>query len=89
MTIPETFFLESVPKYMAVPSSKQSNKSSTSPTASPETETIIEVSATSDQIKQLSVGDSIGSGKDKTPMCLVNELARFNKVRSMFQRRKL
>lgn len=72
-------FSESVPKYNAVPPPKQLNNSSITPTTSPET-SIIEVSATSDQIKQLS--DSIGSGKDKTPMCLVNELARFNKVHS-------
>ncbi|KAJ6641550.1 Maternal effect protein staufen [Pseudolycoriella hygida] len=46
---------------------------------------IIEVSAASDQIKQLSVTDSITSGKDKTPMCLVNELARFNKIQHQYR----
>lgn len=76
------FVPESVPKYNAVPPPKLiNNNSSTTPTTSSPETSIIEVSATSDQIKQLSIGDSIGSGKDKTPMCLVNELARFNKVR--------
>ncbi|KAJ6640611.1 Double-stranded RNA-binding protein Staufen like 2, partial [Pseudolycoriella hygida] len=76
---------KSVPKCNAVSPTKQPNNSTTTPTTtSPET-SIIEVSAASDQIKQLSVTDSITSGKDKTPMCLVNELARFNKIQHQYR----
>ncbi|XP_037034840.1 double-stranded RNA-binding protein Staufen homolog 2 isoform X1 [Bradysia coprophila] len=81
---PNTTAEKTVPKYNAVSSSKQLNKSSTTPTTSPDT-SIIEVSAASDQIKQLSIGDSVGQSKDKTPMCLVNELARFNKITHQYR----
>lgn len=77
-------FTETVPKFNAAPSSKQLGKSSTTPTTSPET-SIIEVSAASDQIKQISVGENVGQSKDKTPMCLVNELARFNKIQHQYR----
>lgn len=42
---------------------------------------VIEVSAVGgDPVLQPSIGEPLLNGKEKTPMCLVNELARFNKV---------
>lgn len=42
---------------------------------------VIEVSAVGgDPVLQPMIGEPLLNGKEKTPMCLVNELARFNKV---------
>lgn len=51
------------------------------PDTSDSTSNVIEVSANGDDFPQVTLDTSqSNSSKEKTPMCLVNELARYNKV---------
>lgn len=52
--------------------------------ASPDN-TVIEVSAENGQPAPTNLNETLANSKEKTPMCLVNELARFNKVGQDFK----
>lgn len=49
------------------------------------TEKIIEVSAADESLPQTTLTDTLANNKEKTPMCLVNELARFNKIQHQYR----